>query len=97
MAINYQLKKRYKKKFDNILLLDLMESKTYLGEPKFILDPDVKYSLSGIRNNFCIIDITKTMSDLKLVLKLVSKVSKKKNKILFIGFPKGQFSFLKTF
>ena len=97
MAINYKLKKRYKKKFDNVLLLDLIESKTYLGEPKFSWDPDIKHHLSGIRNNFCIIDTTKTMSDLKLALKLVSKLSKKSNKILFVGFPRGQVSFLKSF
>ena len=46
MAINYKLKKRYKKKFDNVLLLDLIESKTYLGEPKFSWDPDIKHHLT---------------------------------------------------
>lgn len=97
MSLNYKLKKKYKKKFDNLLLLDLLKSKTYLGESKSLWNPEVKYRLSGIRNNFCIIDITKTMSELKQVLRLISKLSKKNNKILFVGFPKSQASLLKPF
>jgi len=75
---------------NNFLLSDLIKSKVYLGLNKSIKDPSIFSYLLGIRYNFCIFDLTKTIKNLKKALKIILKIHNSKKTIFFVGFPDHQ-------
>ena len=75
---------------NNFLLSDLIKSKVYLGLIKSMKDPAIFSYLLGIRHNFCIFDLNKTIKILKKILKIILKINQSKKTIFFIGFPESQ-------
>ena len=92
--MNFKLKKLGVNVVKSKLILDLMKNKTYLGPLKSNLNPNIRYGLIGVRNDFWVFDVMQIVADLSLVLKLISKVTKKrknrKGRILFVGFPESE-------
>jgi len=75
---------------NNFLLSDLIKSKIYLGLNKSTKDPAIFSYLLGIRHNFCIFDLNKTIKNLKRALKIILKIDQSKKTIFFVGFPDSQ-------
>ena len=72
---------------NNLILSDLIKAKIYLGLNKSIRDPFIFSYLLGIRHNFCIFNLNKTLINLKKALKIIYKIHNSKKQILFVGFP----------
>jgi small subunit ribosomal protein S2 len=79
--------KKIKKKYSPLILSNLIASKTYLGFNKSTWDPTIFPYLLGIRDNFCIFDLDKTIVMLKKIIKIISNVHFSNGNILFVGFP----------
>jgi len=73
---------------NNFLLSDLIKSKVYLGLTKSMKDPSIFSYLLGIRHNFCIFDLNKTITNLKISLKIIFKINESKKTIFFCWFPR---------
>jgi small subunit ribosomal protein S2 len=75
---------------NNFLLSDLIKSKVYLGLNKSMKDPSISPYLLGIRHNFCIFDLNKTIQNLKKALKIIAKINQSKKTVFFVGFPESE-------
>jgi small subunit ribosomal protein S2 len=72
---------------NQFIFSNLIVAKVYLGFSKSIWDPRILPYLLGVRDHFCIFDLDQTTRMIKKSVKLISKISSSKGRILFVGFP----------
>jgi ribosomal protein S2 len=72
------------------LFSNLIKSRIYLGSSDKLRDPKITRYLIGIRNEFCVFQLRKTLLCLRKAALIISKMHISKKKILFVGFPESE-------
>lgn len=78
-----------KKKINKFLLNKFIQYGLHIGGVKRFFNPKSKVYLIGSRNNFGILDLSLTHSNIRRVFKLLYMVVLSNKKILFVGSPVG--------
>ncbi len=69
----------------NITIKDLLECGAHFGHQKYRWNPKMKPFIFEERNGICIIDLAKTMQQIRLAVKFAEKIVAQHTSVLFVG------------